>query len=176
MKITLTRQDVHKAETLGRDTVAICEKLMQFNPRLENDKQSREAANIAGFKAEIAIARLYELDLPELNILSDGGLDLWIGDPRRKMYSIDAKWTSTQDLIFDCMEKFQADFAIGVTSIAEDSMEVHGFVSRRKFEKKAVSKDYKYGPRLVMPLDDLSPPELLWKFITSEKLNTREEA
>ncbi len=175
MKVKLTRQDIHKAECLGRYTVAICEKLMGFNPRLENERQSRERANILGFKAEIAIARLYDLQLPELNIVSDGGLDLWIGDPRRTMYSIDSKWTATNELIFDSMEKFQSHFSVGVTSVTEDVMEIHGFVSREKFERDSVKKDYKYGPRLVMPLSDLAPPEQLWRLVMSEKFKAEEE-
>jgi hypothetical protein len=175
MKVKLTRQDIHKAECLGRDTVEIC-RMRGIKPRLINKKQSRDDANVMGFLAEIAVARLYELDQPVLNITNDGGLDLWIGDPLRTMYSLDAKWTSTKELIFDSMASFEADFAVGVTSLTEDVMEIHGFVSRRKFEKCSVTKDYKYGPRLVMPLSDLAPPEQLWRLVMSEKFKAEEEA
>ena len=163
MQIKLSKPELHKAECLGRDTVAIC-KMMKFDPRLENDNQSRVDANILGYKAEIAIAKLYGLDYPSLNIVSDGGLDLWLGE-----FSIDSKWTSTSDLIFDSMEKFESDFAVGVTSVSEDVMEVHGFVSRGKFGRCAVTKNYKYGDRLAMPLADLASPELLWKYAATEK-------
>ena len=168
MQIKLSKPELHKAECLGRDTVAIC-KMMKFDPRLENDNQSRIDANILGYKAEIAIAKLYGLEYPTLNVVSDGGLDLWLGN-----FSIDSKWTSTSDLIFDSMEKFESDFAVGVTSVSDDVMQIHGFVSRRKFKRFAVVKNYKYGERLTMPLADLASPELLWKYAASEKFKPEE--
>ena len=168
MEIKLSKPELHRAECLGRDTVAVC-KLMKFDPRLENDKQSRVDANILGYKAEIAVAKLYSLEYPILNIVSDGGLDLWIDQ-----FSIDAKWTSTSDLIFDSMEKFESDFAVGVPSVSDDVMEVHGFVSRKKFKRSAVIKNYKYGDRLAMPLADLASPELLWKYAATEKFKPEE--
>ena len=168
MHIKLSKPELHKAECLGRDTVAIC-KMMKFDPRLENDNQSRVDANILGYKAEIAVAKLYGLEYPSLNIVSDGGLDLWLGN-----FSIDSKWTSTSDLIFDSMEKFESDFAVGVTSLSDDVMEVHGFVSRGMFRRCAVVKNYKYGDRLAMPLADLTGPELLWKHAATEKFKPEE--
>jgi len=52
MLIAISKQDAHTAELLGRDTVKICE-MQGLEPRLENEKQSRVDANIAGTEVEV---------------------------------------------------------------------------------------------------------------------------
>ena len=79
MLIELSKEDAHSAQLMGADTVKICE-MQGFPPRLENEKQSRTDANILGFKAEFAVARVLGLDPPVVNVLTDGGVDLWFGD------------------------------------------------------------------------------------------------
>ena len=76
MLIKLSRQDVHTCSVMGADTVKLCE-MQGFSPRLNNKNQSRVEANIYGFKAEFAVARLFNLELPTINVVSDGGVDLW---------------------------------------------------------------------------------------------------
>ena len=88
MKVRLSRQDSHTSEIMGADTVALC-KMQGFNPRLENERQSREEANAFGYKAEFAVARLFNAEPPVINVLSDGGVDLWLdGIP------VDVKFTT----------------------------------------------------------------------------------
>ncbi len=67
MLVELSKSDLHRAEVLGRDTVKICE-LQGFLPRLENESQDRVNANQWGFKAEFAVARLFDLELPHLTV------------------------------------------------------------------------------------------------------------
>ena len=70
MLIHLTKKDVHDSALMGADTVKLCE-MQGFPPRLENDKQSRVEANIYGFKAEFAVARLFGLEPPTVNVLTE---------------------------------------------------------------------------------------------------------
>ena len=74
MLVRLSKKDVHASELMGADTVKLCE-MQGFPPRLENDRQSRVEANIYGFKAEFAVARVLGTDLPAVNVLTDGGVD-----------------------------------------------------------------------------------------------------
>jgi hypothetical protein len=39
VRFRLSRKDLLMAECMGRDTVALCDKLMGFKPRLENAEQ-----------------------------------------------------------------------------------------------------------------------------------------
>lgn len=176
MLVELSKADVHRAEVLGRDTVKLCE-MQGFKPRLENDAQDRVEANQWGFKAEFAVARLFNLDPPDLTVVTDGGVDLWMGD-----LSIDVKFTNKTfgPLVFDSMEKFKADIAVLVGRGGTDNeLSVNGFVLRKVFEDSAVEHDFGYGKRLVMKADDMKPIERLWLIQVMDKhgrKNEREES
>ncbi len=169
MLITLTKQDAHASQLLGADTVKLCE-MQGFAPRLENAKQSRTEANIWGFKAEFAVARLLDLEPPTLNVLSDGGIDLWYGDT-----SIDVKFTNKEHgpLIFDTHEKFRADLAILVGKVGGDTLRINGWIDRSTFCDKAVKADFGYGPRYKMDVDDMAPIEKLWKGFATSRFSVK---
>jgi len=159
MLFKLSRQDLHDAELMGADTVKLCE-MQGFAPRLENEKQSRTDANILGFKAEFAVARLLDIETPVVNVLTDGGVDLWFDN-----VSIDVKVTNRIDgpLVFDSMKKFQSDVAVLVGATDEaDVLKINGCMSRKEFEWKAYRKDFGYGERDVLDIKDLYPIEWLW--------------
>ncbi len=171
MLVQLSRKDALTAKLMGADTVALC-KMQGFAPRLENDSQSREEANALGYMAEFAVARLLDLEPPEINVLSDGGVDLWMNDR-----SIDVKYTNmTKEpvLIFDNMAKFRAEFAILVTSESYDDelFRVHGWISRRDFKKIAEPRDFGYGERLVVEAEYLRPIEEFWGRMKAEQMGT----
>ena len=67
MKVRISKKDAHQAELMGADTVALLE-MRGVKPRLQNERQSRLDANIYGFKAEFAVARLFGLDAPMVNV------------------------------------------------------------------------------------------------------------
>ena len=91
MYIKLSNKDVHTCSTMGADTVKLCE-MQGFKPRLNNSNQTRIEANIYGYKAEFAVARLFNIELPTINVVSDGGVDLWLED-----LSIDVKFTNKEE-------------------------------------------------------------------------------
>lgn len=160
MLVRITKQDAHSSKVMGADTVKLCE-MQGFKPRLENEGQSRVQANIFGFKAEFAVARLLDLDPPTLNVVTDGGVDLWFDD-----ISIDVKFTNQEfgPLIFDDITKFKSQIAV-LVGRTEDSnvMRVNGWIDRKTFKLKSVPQDFGYGERLMMEVDDLLPIEQLWR-------------
>lgn len=160
MKVRLSRQDMHRCKMLGYDTVKLCE-MQGFPPRLENARQSREEANVLGFMAEFAIARLLDINPPDLNVTSDYGVDLWWND-----VAIDVKFTNnaSNGLIFDSMEKFKSDVAILCTAEA-DVVTVHGWMGRKEFGAISTSRDFGYGARLVVVQENLNPIEEFWKLM-----------
>jgi len=160
MLLKLSKQDVHSAEVMGADTVKLCE-MQGFSPRLKNKRQSRVEANVYGFKAEFAVARLLGVDPPTVNVVSDGGVDLWFEE-----VSIDVKFNNAEfgSLIFDSMEKFKSRIAISVGKTGDPTvMRVNGWIDRKRFASASVSKDFGYGDRLVMDHGDLLGIEELWR-------------
>jgi hypothetical protein len=152
---------------MGLDTVKLVE-MQGVAPRLENKNQSREEANIWGFKAEFAVARLLNTELPIVNVATDGGVDLWFDD-----VSIDVKFTNKErgPLIFDSMDKFQSDIAVLVGRTEEENtLRVNGWVGRGRFEREAETADFGYGPRLKMAMTALDPIESLWRRLMARRL------
>lgn len=172
MLIKLSKQDVHASQLMGADTVKLCE-MQGFPPRLENEQQSRVEANVFGFKAEFAVARLFHVEPPVVNVLTDGGIDLWLND-----ISIDVKFTNKErgPLIFDSMEKFKADAAVLVGRTQHDDvMKINGCVSRNVFEWESYKHDFGYGERMVMDVDQLKPIEWLWRNAMEYKFRKERE-
>lgn len=170
MLIELSKEDAHSAQLMGADTVKICE-MQGFPPRLENDRQSREEANVCGFKAEFAVCRLFNLSAPTFNVLTDGGVDLWWND-----CSIDVKWTGKEygPLIFDNMEKFQAKIAIAVGSTDDPNvMRVNGWMDKKTFKQESSEQDFGWGMRLTMKVSQLYPIESLWRFMMQRSLGPK---
>lgn len=166
MLVTLSKQDAHSSKLMGADTVKLCE-MQGFKPRLENDNQSRTEANIYGFKAEFAVARLFALEPPTINVLTDGGVDLWCGDS-----SIDVKFTNAEfgPLVFDQIPKFRAQIAVLVGRTEDpNEMRINGWVDRRTFKQECSPVNFGYGDRLKMEHDELFPIETLWKRLMETK-------
>ena len=166
MLVTISKQDAHTARLMGLDTVKLVE-MQGVSPRLENKSQSRQEANIWGFKAEFAVARLLNTDLPIVNVATDGGVDLWFDD-----VSIDVKFSNKErgPLIFDSIEKFQADVAVLVGRTDEDNtLRINGWVTKDRFAGEAQARDFGYGPRLKMDVGDLDPIESMWRRLMARR-------
>lgn len=154
MKVRLSEREVHQAASLGRDTTSVC-RMQNTKPRGES---GRDSSDINGARAEFAVAKLFGIDQPTLNIAGDGHIDLWLGN-----ISIDVKWTASPYLIFDDMSRFQADVAVLVRDTEDPSvLHVDGVISRSRFESECDLKDMKYGTKLVVSKDALWPIESLW--------------
>ena len=161
VSVRLSRREFHEATTLGMDTTKIC-RMQNTNPRGE---EGRGESDILGALAEFAVAKLYGADKPRLNVVNDGGLDLWVGNT-----SIDVKYTRTGLLIFDSLEHFKADIAVLVCATDEDDLfNVVGGVSQSAFAQRCFKKDLKYGSKLVMEGKALSPPEKVWLFLNESR-------
>lgn len=164
MLIRLSKADMHESRMLAVDTVALLEH-MGKGPRLENPRQERVNANWWGFMAEFAVCRVFGLELPRLNVATDGGVDLWLGD-----ISVDVKFSQTNKLIFDSEEKFRANVALLVVPGGEaDVLELAGWIGRTAFLENCGKHDFGYGERLVMDADNLNEVCRLWHRITERK-------
>jgi hypothetical protein len=165
MLVKLSKSELHRATTLGRDTTAIC-RMQNTIPRGE---EGRNDSDIDGARAEFAVAKLYGLEPPTLNVAGDEGCDLWFGQ-----VSIDVKFTRTSALIFDNLHKFRADVAVLVEPHGErpERMTVVGWSTRDHFKDHAVVKQMKYGEKLVMDREHLKSPESLWRAVRGREVSS----
>jgi len=162
MYFKLSAKDHHDSVLMGQDTVKLCE-MQGIVPRMTDAKgmKTRTENNILAFKAEFLFARLFNLPLPVVNVLSDGGIDFWLGE-----VSVDVKCSSRLDgpLIFDSEKSFAAKVAV-LYGATDDSriLKLHGCVGRKSFFERAYKKDFGYGERFVMSANQLDPIEKLWR-------------
>jgi len=168
MLVTISRQDEHAATLMGLDTVKLVE-MQGVSPRLENSAQSRNEANIWGFKAEFAVARLFDIEPPTINVVTDNGVDLWMDD-----VSIDVKFSNKErgPLIFDTADKFKADIAVLVGRTDSDrTLRVNGWISKQAFVDRAKPHNFGYGNRLRMDVSDIDPIEMLWRKMMARRFS-----
>ena len=157
--IRLSKQDEHASILKGNDTVAVC-RALGYKPRSEKmGKFTREQGTIQGFRTEYAVARLFNISPPQVNIESDGGIDMWVNDT-----SVDVKTTMLDQpmLIFDSEDRFQADVAVLTKVSDQPEIEILGWMAKKHFLGRALKKDFGYGERLVVAAADLYPIETLW--------------
>ena len=160
MYFKLNPKDHHDSILMGQDTVRLCE-MQGIVPRMTDKKgmDTRTKNNILAFKAEFLFARIFNLPMPVVNVLSDGGIDV--------------KCSSHTDgpLIFDSEKSFAAKVAVlyGATDDTE-IFKLHGCIGRKTFFEKAYKKDFGYGERFVMDADSLDPIEKLWRFYVEKNL------
>ena len=173
MYFKLSAKDYHDPILMGQDTVKLCE-MQGIVPRMKDKKgmDTRTTNNILAFKAEFLFARLFNLPLPVVNVLSDGGIDFWLGET-----SIDVKCSSRSDgpLIFDSEKSFAAKASV-LYGASDDPkiLKLHGCIGRKSFFNQAYKKDFGYGERFVMDSNQLDPIEKLWRYYVENNLASTE--
>ena len=165
MIVNLSRRDESEAILLARDIIKLKE-MQGVSHR--GMSLSRLDSNVIGFKAEYAVARVFDADLPSLHLINDGGVDIWIDN-----ISVDVKVSNQKDsnLIFDSMDKFKADIALFVIQLGDNKFDLVGWITRGAFERKSKRRDFGYGERLFISPEDLQPIGKLWERIQEKRFS-----
>tara|TARA_R110002050_G_C8763553_1_gene499796 strand:- start:133 stop:645 length:513 start_codon:yes stop_codon:yes gene_type:complete len=123
--------------------------------------------DLLGIKAEMSVAKVFDIDHNPFQFGVDGGEDMWIGD-----ISVDVKSTfyPRGRLLFKDVNSFKADCSVLVCQEDEENYNVVGYCSREKFKRDSNLMDLGHGLGSVMDQDDLSPLEKLWTYSTKLRL------
>ena len=123
--------------------------------------------DLIGIKAELSVAKVFDIDHNPFQLGVDSGEDMWLGD-----ISIDVKSTFYPDgrLLFKDINAFKASCAVLVCQEDEDTYNVSGYCSRDRFKKDSRQMDLGHGMGSVMDQIDLSPLEKLWSYSTQRRL------
>jgi hypothetical protein len=159
MLFKLTKAEMHLADCLGRDTVAICN-MSGHTPNWadKDDGANRINNNIMGYRGEILFARLFNLERPVLNVMGDDGVDCWLGDIR-----VDVKTSRENKLIFN-KKSFRADVAVAFMQTDQDDvLDLLGWITKAEFNERFYFHDYGNGERGVCKREKLNPIETLWR-------------
>ena len=163
MIINLSRRDESEAILLARDVIRLKE-MQGVDHRGMN--MSRLDSNVIGYKAEFAVARAFDADLPAMHMINDGGVDIWLDN-----ISVDVKVSNQKDsnLIFDSMDKFKADVALFVVQLGDNKFDLVGWITRAAFERQSKRRDFGYGDRLYVSPENLQPIGKLWEVLQERK-------
>lgn len=114
-----------------------------------------------GIRAELAVAKLYNIPFDPRAIGVDAGHDMWVDEH----ISIDVKasFHGNGHLLFKGLKAFRSDYAIMVAATAfEEVMHICGWVSRERFIRESESGEQMAsgkGTGRIMHRDKLSRPE-----------------
>jgi len=165
MIVNLSRKDASEATLFAKDVIKLKE-LQDIGTRKLS--MSRLDSNVIGFKAEYAVARVFDADLPSLHLINDGGVDIWLEN-----IAVDVKVTNHKDsnLIFQSMDKFRADVALFVVQLGENKFDLVGWITRGAFERQSKRRDFGYGDRLFVSPENLQPIGKLWEKIQEKRFS-----
>jgi len=139
------------------------------NQRRDDLRDDRDV-DLLGIKAEMAVAKAYNLNFNPYALGIDAGVDMFSGD-----LGIDVKASFHRDgqLIFKKIDAFRADIAVFVTgSVDSDTLRIAGWIGRDRFEQVCEVLDTGNGRKAIAaPQKLLATPENLWAFLTNRKAN-----
>lgn len=136
------------------------------NQRRDKSRNDNDL-DLLGIKAEVCVAKIFEIDHNPFQLGIDSGKDLWLGD-----ISIDVKATfyRTGKLLFKNIDSFKADCSILVCQQSENTFNVVGYCSQKEFQKRSALIDLGHGVGSALEQDQLYPLEKLWSYHVKEKL------
>tara|TARA_R110000803_G_scaffold50767_4_gene105251 strand:- start:1626 stop:2162 length:537 start_codon:yes stop_codon:yes gene_type:complete len=161
IRIDLTEVDLAECKRKGEETVAICRQ-QGARPRLKEgtEKMRREQGNEMGFRGELAFAKLFKLKPTEVTVTADDGIDYILDDGR----TVDVKLStySNGDLIFDSFARFKSDIAVlAYGRYTDPYVDIAGWITKEDFKSKCTDKNYGYGNRKALLVQDLNSMDTL---------------
>jgi len=137
------------------------------NQRRDSGREDGDI-DLLGIKAELAVAKLFQLEYSPQAIGVDDGADMWAGD-----YAIDVKSTfhANGRMLFKSESAFRADLCIlAKATEEEDEIEVAGGTSRKMFLRHATTQDLGHGPCLILEAEHLLSADEVWVVISKIRL------
>jgi hypothetical protein len=131
--------------------------------RMFDRNNTSEGINIIGHLGEQAVGQALGFPVDTTVMIGgDDGSDMKVGDT-----TIQVKTSQLKSLIFNAKWLFKSDIAIMVQYIGADKTKseedprfiLWGYIDKETFLAKHYKKNYGYGERLVMDVDQLKPIE-----------------
>ena len=163
VKVKLTPKDIDKCGRAGKHRFFSSRGAgIEHNLQCKKTKKNDPVRDVQGIKAELAVAKLFDVELNLFECGPDNGIDLWIDD-----ISVDVKVTTYVDdphLVFMSGKTLRADIGI-LTVIAEgeqaDEVTIGRWITKTLWEKH--KEPFFHSPKDdAVPFDKLLPMYELW--------------
>ena len=118
-----------------------------------------------GLIGETAVAKAIGSSVRyDITLLGDGGIDMMFRGHTIQVKTRDQR-RDDQMFYFNDLSEFSAEWFIPCVLLSPASIDVVGFISRRKFETKMFTHNFGYGDRVCVRADALTPIEDIDKAI-----------
>ena len=143
------------------------------NDRRDSSRTDNDI-DLLGIKAELAVAKLFDIpfDLSSMGI--DSGNDMYIDAGNREVsVQVKSSFHPSGRLLFKSLESFSSDIAILVTASKDDDrvMIVKGWISKKEFININYKKDLGHGEGFMVDQDSLGDLPTLWKHIMTARFS-----
>ncbi len=167
-KIYFSPKEISMAEQAGAFRSQLARASGVKNQRIDTTRSDQEI-DINGVKAEMAVAKLYQIDYDPFHFGIDSGVDLWSGET-----SIDVKSTFHPHghLVFKSLDSFKADVAM-LCVIRENVVKVVGGCEKHWFMENHVNRAFSRNKKDAYPSltqGDLEPVDKIWNLLTHARL------
>lgn len=167
--VQLSREELNDAKQAASMRWQMARMSGVTNQRRDDTRDDHEV-DLLGIKAEMAVAKAYNLRFNPFSFGIDDGSDMFSGD-----LGIDVKASFHRDgkLIFKRQDAFRADVAVFVTGDTNSgTLRIAGWITKERFLDISDVMDMGGGKHAVfVPQKKLASPESLWAFLTNRRLS-----
>ena len=166
MLVKLSPRDVSMCEQAAAFRWQLARASGVVNQRRDQGRTDGDL-DLLGIKAEMAVAKVFDIDYSPFNFGVDSGKDMWLGD-----ISIDVKATfhKTGKLLFKSDDAFKAHCAVLVCQHEDNILDVVGYAPRSTFLRERQEADLGHGIGVYVEQDSLRPMHDLWRVYTEHRL------
>jgi hypothetical protein len=166
MKVRLKRSEVAIAEQAAALRWQLARASGVENKRIDQTRTDNDV-DLLGIKAEIAVAKIFDIPFSASELGVDSGNDLFINAGARELsLQVKATFYEKGRLLFAGNKPFTWDAAILVCSTDEPNvMRIDGWISRKDAHSAVLIKDLGQGNGRCIEPESLSSIEELWAFI-----------
>lgn len=120
-----------------------------------------------GMLGEVAVSKVLGTPVrSDVTTFGDGMVDMTFrGESIQIKTSSHASLKQKRMVFLNGMHEFRSDWLICCSLQSASSIGIHGFISRRRFEKKMFHHNFGYGDRVCVYEDDLAPIERIFDAI-----------
>lgn len=166
MKVRLKRSEMAIAEQAAALRWQLARASGVENNRIDKTRTDNDV-DLLGIKAEIAVAKVFDIPFSASELGVDSGNDLFINAGDRELsLQVKATFYEKGRLLFAGNKPFTWDAAILVCSTdQEDVMRIDGWISRKDADSAVVMKNLGQGEGRCIEPKSLSNIAELWSFI-----------
>ena len=166
MKVRLKRSEIAIAQQAAALRWQLARASGVENKRIDQTRTDNDV-DLLGIKAEIAVAKIFNIPFSASELGVDSGNDLFINAGARELsLQVKATFYEKGRLLFAGNKPFTWDAAILVCSTDEPNvMRIDGWISRKDADSAVLIKDLGQGNGRCIEPESLSSIEELWAFI-----------